>query len=319
MISCAICFTTDAGYLFPTLVAAQQARKNVAHDKADVIIFSFCENRKINQIFSRICAEQNIQLIEIAREVIGNAPMTLARLFLDRMLSPEYDQILYFDGDIQVVGSLEPLVDEVVPAGHFLAANDPMAFSSPGNLDDPNSFAAHVLDLDLPLRTTASYFNAGVLRISRSGWGEIGTHAWGAYKRRPSGWRFLDQDVLNIVAGERRLPLSLRWNFPTFLRNARVEGLIKPRVLHFMSSPKPWHLVCPPWNKALSRPYREAINQHPELAGFRNPMPPLRQLRYQMQQRYKQLSETITWGYGANHGRLVAYEKSAAVLTVAGG
>ena len=155
---------------------------------------------------------------------------------------------------------------------------------------------------------TTSYFNAGVLRISRRGWGELGSLAWDAYSGRPSGWRFLDQDVLNLVGADRRLPMSLRWNFPIFLRNARVERSIQPHIYHFMSAPKPWNLACPPWSEVFCTPYLDAVQMYPELQAYNLAMPLRRRLRYHLQQRYKQARETMSWGYGLPRKRVIDYE-----------
>ena len=308
MTSCAICFTTDPGYLFPTLVAAQQARHNVAAEKADIIIFSFDADRRVAEVFGRICQLENIRFISMQRRDIDDAPVMLARLFLDRIAPGIYDQLLYLDGDVQIAGSLAPLVDASVSPGCFLAANDPMTFSVEAASPERAGLAAHVADIGLPKASSTSYFNSGVLRINRHGWGEVGAQAWRTYGTRPGGWRFPDQDVLNLVAADRREAMSLEWNFPIFLRNARLGDSIRPRIYHFMSSPKPWNLACPPWTKASCLPYLAAVATYPELAAFNLPMPLRRRFRYHLQQRYKSVRETMDWGFGARRNRIIAYE-----------
>nr|WP_321983143.1 glycosyltransferase [uncultured Lichenicoccus sp.] len=313
MTTCAICFTTDRGYLFPTLVAAQQARRNVPVGKTEIIIFSFDADDDTDEMFRGICSRENIRFVSLKRTAIDNAPVMLARLFLDRIVPAEYDQLLYLDGDVQIEGSLASLVEASVPPGHFLAANDPMAFSVGDGPARRRGLAAHVAAIGLPATAATSYFNSGVLRINRLGWDELGLLAWRLFTTRPGGWRFPDQDVLNLVGVDRRLPISLGWNFPIFLRNARLEASIQPRIYHFMSSPKPWNLACPPWTRSSHVPYLAAVQKYPQLEPFNPPMALRRQFRYHLQQRLKRVLETASWGYGAKRARILDYEANKAV------
>jgi lipopolysaccharide biosynthesis glycosyltransferase len=92
--------------------------------------------------------------------------------------------------------------------------------------------------------------------------------------------------------------------------NCRVAGAIAPRILHFMSNPKPWHGHFAPWDQAACAPYADIIRRHPELRPYRHAMPAGTRLRYQLQQRYKQLLETATWGFTEKRARILGYEQS---------
>jgi lipopolysaccharide biosynthesis glycosyltransferase len=153
----------------------------------------------------------------------------------------QYSQYLYLDSDVQIRDSLNPLIDANVPEGRFLAANDPMTFMLGDNTSQSRELSSHIESLGLDREQSLRYFNSGVLRIHRKGWEEIGLQAWEAYRRIGGYQRFPDQDALNLVAVDKRLPMSLAWNFPVFMRNSHVQSNINPRVIHFMSSPKPWH------------------------------------------------------------------------------
>jgi lipopolysaccharide biosynthesis glycosyltransferase len=154
------------------------------------------------------------------------------------------------------------------------------------------------------------YFNSGVLRLNRKGWDAIGMEAWRWCKQHSSPSRFPDQDAINIVGRKHRLHLSLRWNFPIFLRNAGVEAMVLPRVHHFMSSPKPWHGNFAPWGRRFSAAYTEPLRRFPTLSPHLDRLPAAKTLRYCLQQRAKQITESITWGMSHRKARILDYEQA---------
>jgi len=316
--TCCICYTTDAGYVFPTFVSALQARQNASVDKADVVIFVFDEAPMIDADLARACEANGIRLIYRTLDVIDGAPVMLARLFLTRFLPAQYEQILYIDGDTQVRGSLDPLLDAVVPPGKFMAANDPMTFVLPGADSLSRDVAGHFAALGIPADKEYNYFNTGVLRISREGWEPLGAGAWEMFKAAGRTSRFPDQDVLNVIAGAHRIPMSLAWNFPIFMCNCQVQQIIAPRIYHFMSSPKPWQGAFQPWGFAATKPYVDVIRRFPSLARYQDKMPILGRLRYHLQQGYKMVDETMSWRFTARRERILSYENGLSPLAESG-
>jgi lipopolysaccharide biosynthesis glycosyltransferase len=313
MPTCCICYTTDPAYLFPTFVSAVQARHHASTEKADVIIFSFGSDPDAQNIFSRVCEAEGIQLITLPLEVIDGAAAMLARLFLNRFAPPQYDQFLYIDGDTQIRGSLDPLIEAPVPAGCFMAANDPMTFAIPGTSALSRDVAQHFAALGVQPDEIYSYFNTGVLRINRNGWEKIGLEAWDLFRNGASS-RFPDQDVLNIVGNSSRIPMSLAWNFPIFMCNSGVEAAIMPRIYHFMSNPKPWQGVFPPWGVNAQTPYQTIVQRYPDLARYRSSMKTSVWFRYQLQQRYKKVVETFAWNWSPRRKRILSYEDGLPAL-----
>ena len=102
--------------------------------------------------------------------------------------------------------------------------------------------------------------------------------------------------------------MSIAWNFPIFMLNARVEKTISPQILHFMSQPKPWEGSFPPWGRTARAPYLETVRLHPELARYCGTTSLSRWFRYHLQQRYKKTLETVTWARGVKRERILAYE-----------
>lgn len=311
MAECCVAYTTDSTYLFPTLVSAIQARRNCSLDAADVIIFGIDISTEVERAFAPVCAKENIGLISVGNKMVEGQTAILARFFLNRFVPKQYTQYLYLDGDVHILGSLDPLVRAPLSEGHFLAANDPMTFQLADNGPQSRDLSSHLELIGLSGEQALGYFNSGVLRIHRTGWDSIGEQSW-EYCRRLGGMsRFHDQDALNLVAGGSRLPMSLAWNFPVFLRNSRVESTIKPKITHFMSSPKPWHGCFPPWTRESCRPYSDAVRNYPTLAPFSSMhMPSGKRAIYHLQQRGKKLSELLTWGLSERRSRILSYEAS---------
>lgn len=232
----------------------------------------------------------------------------LARLFLNRFVPPEYTQFLYLDGDVHILHSLDPLLETEVPPGYFLAVNDPMTFLLADHGSQSRDLAQHLRSLGLTDEQASRYFNSGVLRINRAGWDEIGADAWKHFQSAGGRGRFPDQDALNVVAVDKRMPLSLTWNYPVFMRNSRVESAIQPRIKHFMSSPKPWHGAFPPWTEKSCVPYADLLRAYPALTPFHRRMKWRARVTYHLQQRGKKYIETFTWGLSQRRARIFQYE-----------
>ncbi len=303
-----VIYTTDSSYMFPTLVSAMQARLHTSIEKADILIACVDLDEKTRRTFTAICDQENIRLMPVAKEVIEGQTAMLARLFLDRFLPSGYEQCLYLDSDVHILSSLDPLLDVKVPPGRFMAANDPMTFLLADKSPLSRMLGKHLHSIGLNQTQALNYFNSGVLRMCCEGWGKIGRDSWDLFQRSGLSSRFPDQDVLNLAGLESRMPMSLAWNFPVFMRHSRVEDAIQPRIEHFMSSPKPWHGSFPPWTSEEHQPYRNALKRYPVLLEYVRSMPVRERALYHVHQRGKKLLETVTWGFSKRRSRILAYE-----------
>ncbi|MBB5374048.1 glycosyltransferase family 8 protein [Acidocella aromatica] len=307
--SCCICYTTDSGYLLPTLVSAIQARRYSSREKADVAIYCLNAPVGVETVFAKVSAAEGINFNAIRSEDIDGANAMLARLFLAHLLPKDYRHFLYIDGDTQITDSLDPLLDYPVPPRRFLAASDPMTFAAPGSDRHGREIAAYFSALGISRQQQTLYFNTGVLRVNRDGWDEIGMNAWRLFNTHQEHLRFPDQDALNLAGMALRIPMSLCWNFPIFMHNAGVRKRIAPRIKHFMGAPKPWHGNFPPWDASTHQPYLDVIMKYPELSFYLPRMSTARKLRYVAQQHYKRGLETLTWAWDERRNRILDYEK----------
>lgn len=194
-----------------------------------------------------------ISFLEVPDEAVAGFPIegftlkaTWYRVFLPE-LAPDVERVIYLDADVLALDDLAPLWqtqlgDNLLAAVTNLHQWDhvgrPEAIGLPPGLD---------------------YFNAGVLLLDLARMREERTsETLRAYAIDNAGrleWR--DQDALNLVLGERRLPLHPRWNvmssillFPwasdVFGERAVRDARDNPAIRHFEGPAlnKPWHYLC---------------------------------------------------------------------------
>ena len=249
-----VVYVTDVEYSFPTILSALQARK-LTNKTTDVCILMSERPDNLEELEGLLGAS-GIALIDATdalQEKLGKLDTaffqdritisTMAKLVLCDVLPANYLQIIYLDGDTQVIGDLFELENAIAPEGKFFAARDYMAIHD-------------------YLRTgvDSRYFNAGVLKFHRSGW--IGPEALELFLKHPEACQGKhDQGALNYVGGSALIMVSNRWNFPKqFLHLVNMSSL---SIVHYMAHPKPWHGAFFPWGDAESRVYRDLRKSHP--------------------------------------------------------
>jgi lipopolysaccharide biosynthesis glycosyltransferase len=314
--------------MVPTVVAAIQARQHISAVGAGVIILAMGLRPEQGERYARICSENNVDLVEVTRDVLGDAQGNafidgffsgskftfgaLGRLFLDQMVDPKYDQILYLDGDIHVRGSLDPLILADVPPGSFLAAPDPKSFLAQDDTRETERLRAYMSGIGLTPDQFGRYFNSGVLRINRSGWRDIGLAAMTFLRNNSELCIQHDQSALNAVALSAHAPMSIKWNFPPFYRYFGLQHDITPAVVHFMSHPKPWNGVFPPWTAADHQIYLDFIAKHGELRSELAVFKGRNRAKYILLQNYKWIDELFHQSRRRTFRRRVkAYQQTA--------
>lgn len=168
------------------------------------------------------CADRKITIIDVdgdIREQIRGLKTTYnwtAATYL-RLLAPKIVQtqgrLLYLDCDIVINGDLGPLF-AIALGGHALAA-----------------YRDEV----------RGYFNAGVLMIDLDKWRSESiterTLSWA--RSKGDAIRFLDQEALNAIVGDRYLPLGSEWN----LQRREADNYASAAIIHFTGM-KPDHAEC---------------------------------------------------------------------------
>jgi hypothetical protein len=304
------CYAIDEGYLLPSLVSASMLRRHIDPDKADIVIICFGPTTDLTRVAAAVSAAEGIVFLSAPTEVLQGLPMNCARFLLDHILDPAYADVTYLDADTQVLGSVRPLLACAIPAGGLVAVRDLMALMS----DDPAAIwqkqRDYFLSIGIAKGNHSSYFNSGVLRFRRSEWAGISRDCI-ALCRSSAGraFKFADQDALNVVLAGRTSLASLKWNFPGFFLGRGIEDIAAPKIVHYMSKPRPWDGPFQPWGNAGMDPYIAFCSRYPGLAGLHRPMTGIKRLRYVAQQAYKRVS--FDWGSKAMRARIARFEANA--------
>lgn len=195
----------------------------------------------------------SIEFTEIPDEDLDGLPTkgftrkaTWYRIFLPQ-LRPDVDRMLYLDSDLIVTDTLAPLWDLDL-TGHWLAAVT--------NVFQHNHTHRPA---ELGLAGVHVYFNAGVLlmNLEEMRRNECTARLLEYAREDPERIAWRDQDALNVVLGERRLPLHPRWNLmnaffvfdyadEAFPPGQLAEAKADPAIRHFEGPEqnKPWHYLC---------------------------------------------------------------------------
>ncbi len=296
MSRCCVAYIANEGYLFSTLLSATQAMRNVSKDLADVVIFIVGGRGAESAAVERACSQEGIVVQHVDPAAIEGMHIYFARLLIDRFLPPIYDQVLYIDGDTQIVGSLDPLVTREVLPGRVVAARDPLALLAGRDGSRPDAVRARWTGLGLSERDFPNYVNSGVLRFNRNGWAELAERSIAAYKVNPGLYKFPDQDLVNTIARDRLDYASLAWNFPGFFLAYGLQKVVQPRIIHFMANPRPWHGPLPDFRQTWHRPYVDLIEAYPETAPYRPQLSRRRYLKYILQQHFIRTRDRMLWG-----------------------
>ena len=169
--------------------------------------------------------------------------VTYARLLMPLLLPPHIRRVLYLDSDTLVMGSLADLwsvsldgmalgavPDALIADPHLgLLSHERWTIALPSHLD-----AAHGVE---------NYFNAGVLLVDLDEWRarQITQRAIEFLERHPQS-PFSDQDALNVACVGSWKVLDAHWNFQPHLA-LKLDALPeeqRPRIVHFVTSAKPW-------------------------------------------------------------------------------
>lgn len=293
----AVCYVASDRYLFQTVLSALQARAHL-DESGDVVVVGISATREPTDetaAFARVCDDNGILFQVASLDLLeGQHPMW-GRLFLDRMLPADVEEILYLDGDTQVVGSLDALVFAEPPARGAIAVRDPIVFIR----ESVPAFAKEIDEgwdrASLPASVRSRYLNSGMLRLSRDTLAQLRDDALTIQRERGSSLRFADQDAINLALDDRVDVVSMEWNFPGFLLDSNISRLVDFRIIHFMSDPRPWNATLWPWGSTYHQPYVDLVERYPDVRPFWDRATGTQLVRFRAQQAWKRLNERPRW------------------------
>jgi lipopolysaccharide biosynthesis glycosyltransferase len=273
-----VLFTSDRNFLLPTLIAAWNLLKQDAVKLiADVAVVTVGMTTHEVSYLRKLVSQFEIEILNLGDKDLDSQEWTfnkthvptstLARLYTPSLIPSHYTNIVYLDGDIQIVGDLFPLISYDVPSGKLLAAPDrfllggtSVGWQSSVWRDDCSYIRS------LGIENPDDYFNAGVIAARSETWKDVCDSALEFFKAHSELCRYHDQSALNAVCKGKTLRLSLAYNFSSSLEAINGEDYITPRLLHFTGANKPWFKDGKsPWQSSFVPLYNDFVDRYPDI------------------------------------------------------
>ncbi|WP_082462038.1 glycosyltransferase [Agromyces sp. Leaf222] len=267
---------SDEGYWAQSLLVATQAVDNGALRHAQILIYGvdidedlFSATQKLLRTHTEYAGIETRQLrtrdFQIPHHQLHRphlTAVTLARLVIEPELPSDVTDLIYLDGDTQIVGDIAPLLRNRVQDGRILAGRgglwlDPIRSARRLPPNYPASLGV----------TMEEYFNCGVLGMTRETLKEYGRPALKAYQDNPSTFVFHDQSALNHVFHGRVDYLYPGYNFHSAYGYADLaETAVARKIVHFTGAKKPWNSDASWWQFGYQAPYWDFARRFPRLA-----------------------------------------------------
>lgn len=270
-----VVFVTDRGFLVPSLVVATQLVEFGHLTQVDIVIYTIdvddsvisCLKKKYaNRIRVEALATRSFMPSETVGFFANHVPKaTLARLALHEVIDKRYEDVVYIDGDIQVVRPITGLLGYSVPEGMILAGRGSAWLDkyAPDSKATPDGYLE-----SLGGTAPEDYFNAGVLAFRRSTWEVEAPRALAFFMEHSGICIRHDQSALNAIFLGRVLHFAPAYNFHGAYSHLFLQDMYSPAMIHFTGPNKPWNSQALPWGGQFIGKYRNFMQMHPELAGY---------------------------------------------------
>lgn len=267
---------TDMGFIVPSMFLAKQLSSSRLRHLTDVMVFvldapaefadSLCvEFSPCNILIKSISIDDLGVSGDYLQYFKGHVPLAaLARLAIARNIPARYENIIYFDGDMQIVGDIKPLLRFEAPEGKIAAAVENFVMLEEPDGTRPEWLGNYLESLGLD--RAASYFNSGLMLFRRSTWEHIAPRALDYFLANADRCHHHDQSCLNAVCAGDWLPVSPTYNYSTFFLKMGGLDNLRPKLVHFASSPKPWQSAESLWHPRYAESYRQFQHRHPLLS-----------------------------------------------------
>ena len=252
-----IVLCTDDNYVMPTAVLMNSIAASNPAAQIHYNIISAGLSQKAQDTLTRNLANPSfsISFYTIDESYLKNCPIrpgehvsiaTYFRLLLPTILPQDIDKVLYIDGDIICLDSLDELWET--------SLNDFSAAAVP----DMRCNDIRIMNR-LSFNRNDDYFNAGVMLINLDWWrqNDIQNKAIQFISENRDICKFHDQDALNVILHGTIKALSIRFNlqehfFEPF-ENQFIDKVYLPdmeeaktnaTLIHYTGFRKPWHREC---------------------------------------------------------------------------
>lgn len=240
--TCPIVFASDAAYAMPlatalrSLVDSNRAAwpldVHILHDGIPQALRRRIEGSLPARSANLSWPQANLDRFGAMLTAPGISKMTFARFLIPELFDDSVERVLYIDSDTLTLGDLGPLLTADLAGATFGAVHDEI---------DQLIKQGHPRYAQVP--RVANYFNAGMLLIDLPKWrsSAMSERAYRYLEAHPTT-PFADQDALNVAGDKDWHALASQWNFQKHFET-RIDAMspaARPRIVHFVTSSKPW-------------------------------------------------------------------------------
>ncbi len=196
------------------------------------------------------------------------------RIMLPYIMS-EYDKIVDLDCDICVNDDIAELFNISLEDNYIAAAKD---LNVPGSYARGEIFKNYI-DNFLEMNSPHNYFQSGVTVLNIKKFREDFTLEYLIGQAQEKEYRFIDQDLLNVICEGKTVFLDFAWNYtpdtykalpwlskegnPTFYNNI-INAKQNYKIIHYAGHIKPWNdmtmeLAHIYWDYAMKTPFYEIL------------------------------------------------------------
>jgi lipopolysaccharide biosynthesis glycosyltransferase len=191
----------------------------------------------------------------------------LAPLFLRFALAEIFSEaqtILYVDSDILAMSGIGDVFTFDLKGKLVAAADDDLVSEM---IAVKPSWIAYRDKLGVPVGEP--YLNCGVLLIDAMAWRKqsLKQALIAMYLANKERCRYFDQSAINLFLKSDFARLSPAWNFQQTYQAIGAEDIVRPRLVHFAGSAKPWRNDGFVFREPYRRHYREILSGTP-FAGY---------------------------------------------------
>jgi lipopolysaccharide biosynthesis glycosyltransferase len=271
-----VVFVTDTGFLVPSLVAAKQLVNQGIHKIADIVIYTVNINNDLLLTLSKHPSNRHIRFESLPYELFApppnitfhknHVPITaLARLSLQEVIDPQYENIIYIDGDVQIVGDVSGLINYRVPDNKIYAGRGSAWLDSGTSAIDmtPENYMKNLGDI-----SPDEYFNSGVLAFRLTTWQSEAPKALKYFFDNSKACLRHDQSALNAIFKGNIINFPPKYNFHSVYAELHVQNKYAPSIIHFTGPKKPWGPALAPWGGQFQKSYRDLVAEQPNLSQF---------------------------------------------------
>lgn len=246
-----IFFAIDDGYTPFLAVALQSLIENANKEYKYLIkvLHTNVQKEHMEQIKKFESENVNIEFVDLSyyiekvkdklyvRDYYTNT--TYFRLFLPE-LYPQYDKVLYLDGDIIVVGDISELYNTDMGTNLVAAA--------PDDIIQYNKVFQDYAELVIGVASYKNYFNAGVLLMNLDELRKFNFQEKFLYLLEKVKFSVAqDQDYLNRLCKGRVTLVDHAWDVMPYVNNETKPEDIK--LIHYNFAYKPWHFEDVTYNE----------------------------------------------------------------------